>query len=118
MLERRMRRGSKLAGLFRILAGDSQREFARKSGMHATLLAQYERGHVEPGPAQLARLAEAAGYTVEEGEQILSFADILLQDRKRAGSGVEELEPWLSHLLSDVYQRLLRLSLPKDPPEE
>jgi len=116
MLKRRMRRGSQLAGLFRILAGDSQREFARKSGVHATLLAQYERGHAEPGAAHLARLAEAAGYTVAAGERILDYAAIERQSRKRAGAGIEDLGPRLSLLLSHVYRRLLRLPLPEDDP--
>jgi transcriptional regulator with XRE-family HTH domain len=112
-----MRRGSQLAGLFRILAGDSQRDFAQKSGVHATLLAQYERGHVEPGPAHLTRLAEAAGFTVEDGEQILDFAETLRQSRKRGGRGIEDLGPQLALLLSHVYRRLLRLSRPEDRSE-
>lgn len=111
-----MRRGSQLAGLFRILTGDSQREFARKSGMHATLLAEYERGRVEPGPAHLARLAKAAGFTVADGEEILKLADTLLQSRKRAGTGIEDLDPRLSRLLAELYERLLRLPPPEDDP--
>lgn len=118
MLTRRMRRRSQLAGLFRILAGDSQRKFARKSGVHATLLAQYERGHVEPGPAHLTRLAEAAGFTVADGEWILNFAETLHQKRKRAGAGIEDLGPRLSLLLASVYEKLLRLPLDEDPPED
>jgi transcriptional regulator with XRE-family HTH domain len=106
-----------LARLFRTLSGDSQREFARKSGVHPALLAQYETGEVEPGMAQLARLAEAAGYTVAAGGRILDYAATERQSRKRAGAGIESLGPRLSLLLSNVYRRLLRLPpLDDDPP--
>lgn len=107
-----------LARLFRTLSGDSQRKFARKSGVHPALLAQYETGEVEPGLDQLARLAEAAGYTVAAGERILDYAATERQDRKRAGIGIEDLGPRFSLLLSRVYRRLLRLPLPEDPPKE
>jgi len=105
-----------LVRLFRTLSGDSQREFARKSGVHPALLAQYEMGEVEPGMDQLARLAETAGYTVAGGERILNYAATERQRRKRAGTGIEDLGPRLSRLLSSIYRRLLRLPLPEDDP--
>ena len=116
MLNGRMRRGCQLARLFRTLSEDSQREFARRSGVHAALLAQYEMGKIEPGPEQLARLAEAAGYTVAAGERILDYAAIERQNRKRAGAGIEDLDPRLSRLLAELYERLLRLPPPEDGP--
>ncbi|HEY0515404.1 MAG TPA: helix-turn-helix transcriptional regulator [Thermoanaerobaculia bacterium] len=113
-----MRRRNLLARLFRALAGDTQKEFAKKAGLHAVLLAHYERGHVEPSPDHLARLAAAAGLTVEGGEQILELADSLRQPRRRGGAGIEDLGPQLSFLVAGVYRRLLRLPPPEDPQAE
>jgi len=110
-----MRRRNLLARMFRALSGDTQKELAGKAGVHAVLLAQYELGRVEPSPDHLARLAAAAGLTVEAGEQLLDTAEALRRDRRRGGAGLEDLEPRISALVSGVYRRLLRLP-PDDPP--
>ncbi len=42
-------------------SGLSQAELARRSGLQASVLSAYERGHRQPSVAALARIARAAG---------------------------------------------------------
>jgi len=109
-----MRRKNLMVHVFRALSGETQRDFARRTGVHPGLLARYERDQVEPSPDHLQALAQGAGLTVEDGEQILQLADILRQPRRRAGQGIEDLHEELSQRVSRVYWRLLRLPLPDD----
>ena len=71
---------------------------------------------MEPGLDPLARLAEGAGLTMAEGEQVLRLADTLSTPRRRTGAGIEDLGPEMSAVLAGTYQRLLRLAPPADPP--
>jgi transcriptional regulator with XRE-family HTH domain len=111
-----MRPRNRLARLFRALSGETQKDFAERTGVDLSLLARYELDQVEPGLDHLARLAEGAGLTLIEGEQVLRLADTLSTPRKRTGAGAEDLSHELSALLAGTYQRLLRLALPADPP--
>jgi transcriptional regulator with XRE-family HTH domain len=109
-----MRPRNRLVRLARAISGETQKEFADKTGVHFTLLAQYEMDQVEPGPENLERLMRGAGLTVAEGEEILRLADTLRQSRERAGQGdTEILQELLAAQVSGVYQRLLRLPLPE-----
>ncbi len=113
-----MKRKNLMARVFRALSGQTQREFARTTGVDLTLLARYERGAVEPGLDHLERLAKGAGLTVADGEEILRYVDRLREPRKRAGVGIEDLVTGVSGVLSRSYQRMLGLPLPGgDPPE-
>src|SRR5215218_8585899 len=102
-----MRPRNRLARLFRALSGETQKDFAERTGVDLSLLARYELGQVEPGLDHLARLAEGAGLTLAEGEQVLRLADTLSTPRRRTGAGVEDLGTELSTVLADTYQRLL-----------
>ena len=110
-----MSRKNVMVRVFRALSGKTQREFARTAGVDAILLARYERGSVEPGRDHLARIAEAAGFTVADGEEILRYFDKLRQPRQRAGAGIDDLINGVSGVLSRSYQRLLRLPLVEPP---
>ncbi len=108
-----MSRKNLMVRVFRALSGQTQREFATTAGVDVTLLARYELGLVEPGLDALARIAEAAGFTVGDGEEILRRLDELRGPRQRAGTGIEDLQAEVSGILSRSYQRLLRLPLPE-----
>jgi transcriptional regulator with XRE-family HTH domain len=109
-----MRPRNRLARLARAISGETQKDFADKTGVHHTLLAQYENGQVEPGPENLERLAHGAGFTVADGEEILRLADTLRRSRERAGQGdAELLQQLLAAQASHAYQRLLRLPPPE-----
>jgi transcriptional regulator with XRE-family HTH domain len=110
-----MRPRNRLARLARALSGETQKDFAEKTRVHHTLLAQYENGQVEPGPENLERLARGAGLTVADCEEILRLADTLRRARRRAGQGegAELFQELLAAQVSSVYQRLLRLPLPE-----
>jgi transcriptional regulator with XRE-family HTH domain len=103
-----------LARLFRDLSEQTQREFARTTGIEVSLLARYELDLVEPGLDHLARLAEGARLTIAKGEEVLRVVDELREPRRRVGTGIESLLAELSAEVSRSYQRLLRLPLPLD----
>ncbi|MFL6232885.1 MAG: helix-turn-helix domain-containing protein [Thermoanaerobaculia bacterium] len=112
-----MRPRNRLARLARALSGETQKEFAERTGVHLTLLAQYELDQVEPGPENLARLARGAGLTVADCEEVLRLADMLRRARRRAGQGEAELfHELLAAQVSSVYRRLLRLPLAETGP--
>ncbi len=111
-----MRPRNRLARLFRALSGETQKNFAERTGVDLSLLARYELDQVEPGLDHLARLAVGAGLTLAAGEQVLRLADTLSDPRRRTGAGIEDLGTELSALLAGTYQRLLRLAPPADPP--
>jgi transcriptional regulator with XRE-family HTH domain len=117
-----MSRKNLMVRLFRALSGQTQRDFARTAGVDESLLARYELGVVEPGLEHLTGIAEAAGFTVADGEGILRYLEELRAPRRRAGAGIEDLQDEVSATLSRSYQRLLRLPLPErrlddDPPK-
>ena len=111
-----MRRKNLMVRVFRALSGETQRDFAQKTGVHPFLLARYERDKAEPSPDHLQRLAQGAGLTVEDGEKVLQLADTLRQPRRRAGQGIEDLRGELSQRISSIYWRLLRLPPPDGDP--
>ena len=112
-----MSRKNLMVRVFRALSGQTQRDFARTTGVDVSLLIRYERGSVEPGIDHLTRIAEGAGLTVADGEAILRYFGELRNPRQRAGAGIEDLQAGVSTLLSRSYQRLLRLPLNSDLPK-
>ncbi|MEO6195375.1 MAG: helix-turn-helix transcriptional regulator [Thermoanaerobaculia bacterium] len=111
-----MRPRNRLARLFRALSGETQKDFAERTGLDLSLIARYELDQIEPGLDHLARLAEGAGLTLAAGEQVLRLADTLSGPRRRMGAGIEDLGGELSALFAGTYQRLLRLTPSTDPP--
>lgn len=108
-----MKRGQKLTRLFRALSGKTLKDFARATGIHPGLLMKYELGQVDPGPAELDRMAKAAGLTVTDGEQTLEFAEARRRPRRRVGQGVDDrLTLQLSGLVSTFHERQLTLRRP------
>src|SRR5947199_8585951 len=108
-----MSRKNLMVRMFRALSGQSQREFATTAGVDESLLTRYELGLVEPGLANLTRIARAAGLTVAHGQDILRYYDALRPPRPRAGPGIDDLQAGVAGIRSRPYQRLLRLPLPK-----
>lgn len=106
-----MSRKNLMVRMFRAVSGQTQRDFARTADVDESLLARYELDLVEPGLDNLTRIAKAAGFTVADGEEILRHLDELRTPRKRAGTGIEDLQAGVSTVLSRSYQRLLRLPL-------
>src|ERR1700681_3499507 len=110
-----MRRRNLMVRVYRALSGRTQKGFAKLTGLHHVLVAQYEQDQVNPSPGHLERAGQGVGLTVAAGEQILNLADTLRQPRKRGGRGAEGFAAELSCLLSGFYQRLLRLPLAAIP---
>jgi transcriptional regulator with XRE-family HTH domain len=116
-MEERMKPRNRLARLARAITDETQKSFAGKTGIHSTLVAQYELDKIEPGLASLERLARGAGLTVADCEELLRLADTMRRGRERAGQGEAELlQELLAAQASSVYRRLLRLPLPESHP--
>lgn len=103
-----------LARLFRALSGLSLRRFAEKTGIHHALIAQYDVGMIQPGEENLARMGEAVGLTVQDGERLLRMAEALRRGRQRAAPSPD---PPLGDLVSQVYEQILSLPLPASAPK-
>jgi tetratricopeptide (TPR) repeat protein len=112
-----MRLRNRLVRLARALSGETQKELAKRTGIHPILLARYELDQIEPGPENLEIVARGVGLTVADGEEVLRLADTLRQPRERVGQGTADLAPeLLAGLVSNAYRRLLRLPLSKGCP--
>jgi transcriptional regulator with XRE-family HTH domain len=115
-----MKSGNRLVRLFRALTDLTQQQFADKLGISRETLVQYERGKIPPQPERLEQMAELAGLTVAQGEELLQLHDTLSRPRLRQGRGPDDLladvgEPLRSRF-HRAFQRLLRLHLPGGPP--
>ena len=104
-----MRRNNLMARMFRAVSGETQKGFARKTGVHFTLLADYELDKVEPSPETLEKLARGAGLTVEDGDAILRRFEEKTRPRQRAGEGMEHLGSRFEAFVASAYERLLSL---------
>ena len=110
-VEPRLTWRQRLARLFRALTGLTQTEFGEHTGVDPILIDRHEQGKAEPKLDTLRRQAQGAGLTVQEGEEVLRYADTLRQPRRRAGLGRAELLRELEGLGTRVHERLLRLPL-------
>lgn len=111
-------RERRLARLFRAESLKTQTQTEEATGIDRATLAHYETGDRTPSPHHLALLARCAGLTVEDGEQILAYADSLRQPRQRPGLAAEAEELFTGPDAEDnrrAWQRFLRLR-PIDPP--
>jgi transcriptional regulator with XRE-family HTH domain len=113
-----MGHGNRLARLFRVLSGESQRGFAEKANLYYVLIADYERGAANPPPEHLERMARAAELTVAAGERILGYAETQRQPRQRGGEGREALQARFAPIAALFEERLLRAPRPEEPPRE
>jgi transcriptional regulator with XRE-family HTH domain len=118
-----MRGEQRLARLLRALSGKTQEEVAEEIGVYRSHIAQIELGEVVPGPEHLAAMAESAGISVADGEELLGLYETRRRPRRRWGRGrdaEELLDRMAEGLRSDagtVYERLLTLQLPGSLPK-
>lgn len=115
-----MDRDNRLARLFRALTDSTQQELAEELGVPRVTLTQYEGGKIPLQPDHLDRMAELAGLTVDQGDELLQRYDTLRRTRQRAGRDPESLFAELGEPLRSrahrTFQRLLTLRLPATPP--
>jgi transcriptional regulator with XRE-family HTH domain len=113
-----MRREHIMARLLRAVSGKTQEQFGKETGIHPSLVAQFELGKVVPSREHLERMAGAVALTVPAAEEVLCFMDTLRGPRERRGAGVEALLDGIAKEvrseLDAAYRRLL--ALPLNPP--
>lgn len=117
-----MDRENRLARLFRALTDKTQQDLAKDLSIEKGTLTNCEGGKLKPSPILLARMAEAAGITVDQGDELLQLHDTLSRTRQRVGRDPEALFADLGEPLRTrahrAFQRLLTLRLPDTPPEQ
>lgn len=90
-------------------------------GVYPTLIAQIETGQVEPTRDHLRRMAQCAGLTDSDAEDLMHRYEELRQRRTRRHHGEEDfiadLTERLREQLTATYQRLLELPPPWEPPQ-
>lgn len=115
-----MDRDNRLARLFRALTDNTQQELAQELGVLKGTLTLVEGGKLAPSPDLLDQMAESAGLTVDQGDELLQRYDTLRRTRQRAGRDPEALFAELGEPLRSrahrTFQRLLTLRLPATPP--
>jgi len=115
-----MDRENRLSRLFRALTDKTQQELADDLGIPRVTLTQYEAGTKPPRLQCLEQMAELAGITVDQGDELLQLHDTLSRTRQRVGRDPEALLADLGEPLRArahrVFQRLLTLRLPDTPP--
>ena len=115
-----MDREHRLARLFRALTDKTQQDLAKELGIEKGTLTNCESGKLKPSPVLLARMADAAGITVDQGDELLQLHDTLSRTRQRVGRDPEALFADLGEPLRSrahrAFQRLLTLRLPDTPP--
>ncbi len=110
-----------IARLLRALSGKSQEQLGKEVGVSPSLIAQFETGKVLPSREHLELLAEGAGLTLREAQDVLSLCEALRRShRRRGGRSAEDLfqalaEDVRAHAES-VYRRVLTLPLPVSHP--
>lgn len=117
-----MARNQRMAGMLRGITGLSQRQFAKRVGLHPRHITAIEGGEVEPTPQDLQRIALGAGMTVADADELLRHAEALVSYRERQDQGSEEVLPALMERLkgqlSATFLRLLALPGPEPRPVE
>ncbi len=115
-----MDRENRLARLFRALTDKTQQDLAKDLGIEKGTLTNCESGKLKPSSSLLNRMAEAAGITVDQGDELLQLHDTLSRTRQRVGRDPEALFAELGEPLRTradrAFQRLLTLRLPDTPP--
>src|SRR6185295_15273278 len=67
--------------LLRTVAGWTQEDLARASGIRGSSISDYERGKMVPGLKTLRKLLNAEGFPLAALEQALTFIEMLLAER-------------------------------------
>jgi len=115
-----MKRENRLVRLFRALTDKTQQELAAELGIMRVTLTQCEAGKLKPSSGLLGRMAERAGITVDQGDELLQLHDTLSRTPQRVGRDPEALFADLGEPLRSrahrAFQRLLTLRLPDTPP--
>src|SRR5829696_3026174 len=115
-----MKRGQRLTRLFRALTDKTQQELAAELGISKGALTDCEAGKLKPSSGLLGRMAERAGITVDDGDELLQLHDTLSRTRQRVGGNPETLFADLGEPLRSrahrAFQRLLTLRLPDTSP--
>ena len=109
-----------IARLLRALSGKSQEQMGEEVGVSPSLIAQFETGKVLPNREHLELLAEGAGLTVREAQDVLSLCEALRSSHRRRGRSAEDLLQALAEDVrahaDSVYRRVLTLPLPAGQP--
>jgi transcriptional regulator with XRE-family HTH domain len=117
-----MERNNRLARLFRALTDATQQEQADELGIAKGTLTQIEGGTRRASADLLDKMAERAGLTVDQGDELLDLHDTLSRPPQRVGRDPEPLFTQLGEPLHArahrTFQRLLTLRLPVPPPRE
>jgi transcriptional regulator with XRE-family HTH domain len=99
-MARVLKRSHKKVCLLRAFSGLSVRGFAKAAGINHTLIVKYEGGVVEPRQDHLERMARAAGFTLDDAEELLQLAESMRLSRRREGGVSEDA---LSDLVDDLW---------------
>jgi transcriptional regulator with XRE-family HTH domain len=115
-----MRREHIMARLLRAISGKSQEQFGKETGIHSSLVAQFELGTVIPSRDHLELMAVAVALSVPAAEEVLRLVETLQRPcRRRETSAeilLEEIAEGIRSQVHDAYRRLLTLSLPETLP--
>lgn len=106
--------------IFRALSGMKQAPFAEAIGVDPPTLAKYESGLHVPEAYKLVRGAQAAGVSLELGDEILRLAEVDRLKRLRPGGRADDLLSEAGDLVrsrtGQAWRRLLALPLPPRVP--
>jgi transcriptional regulator with XRE-family HTH domain len=115
-----MRREHTLARLLRALSGKTQEQLAEEIGVTRSLIAQIEQGEVVPSRDHLEAMAESAGITLSDAEEILRLYETYRRAPQRwggpAGRLLDRMAETLRAHADAAYQRFLTLPLPDSFP--
>lgn len=116
-----MKRENRLARLFRAVTDKTQQDLAGELGIGKGALTQIEAGTLKPSSKLLDKIAESAGITVDQGDELLQLYDTQSRARQRSGRDPEALFAGLGEPLRTrahrAFQRLLTLRLPDTTPQ-
>jgi transcriptional regulator with XRE-family HTH domain len=121
-----MRRENVMARMLRALSGATQERTAEAIGVHPSLIGQIEMDQTSASPEHLEGMAELAGLTLPEAEELLAHYDALRRSSRWRGGGLEAALHTLTAKLRDeltrAYEELLALpvqdGLEEDDPDE
>jgi transcriptional regulator with XRE-family HTH domain len=110
-----------MARVLRAMTGLSQGQFAKKAGLRLSDIAGIESGQTEPTVQNLQRIAQGAGMTASDADELMHYGEALIDYRQRQDQGSEEVLPALmsrlERQLSATYLRLLALPGPEPRPQ-
>ncbi len=115
-----MTRNQRMARMLRGMTGLTQGRFAKKALLHPSMVTAIEAGEVEPTSQHLQRIAQGAGLTAADADELLRQAEALVRYRERQHEGRDEALPALmdrlKRQLGNVFTRLRALPDPGSAP--